>query len=144
MAAALRLNIAFILRSVEVISSGLDHDVILGLITFAIFDANVSYITADPALAERHGAVDQIVPDDMRRPVSVNALSASLHIPYETTRRYVNRLIELGRCVKVDRRGVIVPSSKIDSPKTLEAVAAQFGYLNRFLRDLKAIGVTAD
>jgi DeoR/GlpR family transcriptional regulator of sugar metabolism len=64
-------------------------------------------------------------------------------LPFETTRRHVNKLVQAGRCVRV-RGGVIVPTQVLQHPKTNEATLANVTNVRRFLRALKAAGVTAD
>jgi hypothetical protein len=128
------------LRNVEVLSHSTDGDLMLGLILTAIIQANVRHISEDPDLSRQYGPMGAIPPDELRRPISINALSASLGIPYETTRRHVNRLLQRGLCVKVGAQGVVTPASVIGSPAVLTAAAKQFGHLIHFLRQLKAIG----
>jgi hypothetical protein len=140
MRAALRLTADFVLRNVEVATEATGGDLMLGLIFATILQANVNHIREDPALAKRIGLVSAIVPDDIRRPISINALAESLGIPYETTRRYVNRLLALDLCVKVGARGVVIPASAITTPEAQTAAVKQFGHLLHFLRQLREIG----
>jgi hypothetical protein len=142
--AAIRLSADHLLRNVGLMSENFDGDLMLGLIFTAIVQANVRQISDDPVLSAKYGPLGAIPPDDLRQPISVNALSESLAIPYETTRRYVNRLVKLGWCVKVGGRGVVVPGAVIGTPQALAAGAKQYGYLMHFLRQLKEIGFEAE
>jgi hypothetical protein len=138
--AAIRLASNYLLRNVEVVSEAADGDLMAGLICSAIIQANVRPLNNDPKLGKTYGHMDAIPPDELRSPVSVNALAESLGIPYETTRRHVNKLIKLGYCVKVGTRGVIVPSAIIASPTMVKGGLQQYSHLMHFLGQLKDIG----
>jgi len=140
MRAALRLSANYLLRNVEVMSDAAEGDLMGGLIFNAIVQANVRPISNDMKLSKTYGQMDAIPPDELRCPVSVNALAESLKIPYETTRRHVNKLIKDGWCVKVGTRGVIVPASVISSPALIKAGLQQYSHLMHFLGQLKDIG----
>jgi len=142
--AAIRLSSDHLLRNVELLSENFDGDLMLGLIFSAIVQANVRHISNDPVLGAKYGVLGAIPPDELRQPISVNALSESLGIPYETTRRYVNRLLKMEWCVKVGGRGVMVPGAIIGTPQAMAAGAKQYGYLLHFLRQLKEIGFEVD
>ena len=144
MRAALRLNAEYMLRNVEVVSEAAEGDLMGGLIFAAIMQANVRPISNDPKLGKAYGQLDTIPPDEMRWPVSVNALAESLKIPYETTRRHVNKLIKDGVCVKVANRGVIVPARVVGSPPMLKAAFQQYSHLMHFLGQLKDLGFLAN
>ena len=140
MRAALRLNSDYMLRNVEVVSEAADGDLLGGLIFTAIMQANVRPISNDPKLGKTYGQLDTIPPDEMRWPVSVNALAESLKIPYETTRRHVNKLIKDGWCVKVANKGVIIPATVVGSPAMIQAAFRSFSHLQHFIGQLREIG----
>ena len=144
MRAALRLNAEYMLRNVEVVSDAAEGDLMGGLIFAAIMQANVRPISNDPKLGKTYGQLDTIPPDEMRWPVSVNALAESLKIPYETTRRHVNKLIKDGVCVKVANRGVIIPATVVGSPAMIKAAFQQYSHLMHFLGQLREIGFLPD
>jgi len=139
--AAIRLASNYLLRNVEVMSEAAEGDLMAGLIFSAIVQANVRPISNDPKLGKTYGQMDAIPPDELRSPISVNALAESLRIPYETTRRHVNKLIKLGFCVKVGARGVIVPAAVIASPTLVKGGLQQYSHLMHFLGQLKDIGL---
>jgi len=124
-----------------VMSEAAEGDLMAGLIFSAIVQANVRPISNDPKLGKTYGQMDAIPPDELRSPISVNALAESLRIPYETTRRHVNKLIKLGFCVKVGARGVIVPAAVIASPTLVKGGLQQYSHLMHFLGQLKDIGL---
>ena len=142
--AAVRLSADYLLRNVEVMSEAVDGDLMLGLIFTAIVQANVRHISDDPELGKQFGLMGSVPPDELRQPISINALSESLNIPYETTRRYVHRLLDLEWCIKVGNRGVVVPGAIIASPQALSAGFKQYSHLVHFLRQLKDIGFQID
>ena len=84
-------------------------------ICLAVIDANVRHLMADPALAGRYATHDDIPPDDQRRPVSINAISASLGLAFETTRRRVHRLQERG-LLKAQAGGLIMSRAQLSTP----------------------------
>ena len=129
MRAAIRLASNYLLRNVEVMSEAADGDLM------------AAPIANDPKLGVAYGQMDAIPPDELRSPISVNALAESLKIPYETTRRHVNKLIKNGFCVKVGARGVIVPSEIISSPTMVKGGLQQYSHLMHFLGQLKDIGL---
>jgi hypothetical protein len=132
------------LRNIQLVSQAVDGDLMAGLIFAAIIQANVRGISGDPELSKKYGPMGEIPPDRLRRPISVNALSEQLGVPYETTRRHVNRLLAKGWCVKVGARGVIVPGAVIGAPTMIETGIKQYAYLIQFLRQLGAIGFKVD
>ena len=139
--AANRLVAEYLLRNVEVVSEAADGDLMGGLIFSAIVQANVRHISSNPKLSKTYGQIHSIPPDDLRSPVSVNALAESLKIPYETTRRHVNKLIKYGFCVKVGSRGVIVPGAVLGTPAMIKAGLQQYSHLMHFIGQLREIGV---
>lgn len=89
-----------------------------GIVFVAIASANIEIVRRMDMSAETFTTSSGIPPDTMRQPVSVYALSKSLGLPYETTRRYVASLIEEGLCVRVGQRGgVIVPAKAFSGAK---------------------------
>jgi hypothetical protein len=139
--ASIRLTSQFLLRNVEVMSEAAEGDLMAGLIFSAIVQANVMPIANDPKLGKTYGQMNAVPPDELRSPISVNALAESLGIPYETTRRHVNKLIKLGFCVKIGSRGVIVPAAIIASPTLMKSGLQQYSHLMHFLGQLKDIGL---
>jgi hypothetical protein len=142
--AAIRLASDHLLRNVELLSENFDGDLMLGLMFTAIVQANVRHISEDPVLGAKYGVLGAVPPDELRQPISVNALAESLGVPYETTRRYVNRLVKMEWCVKVGGRGVVVPGAIIATPQAMAAGAKQFGYILHFLRQMKEIGFSIE
>lgn len=140
--AAIRVTSHFFLRQAEMLAELTGGDLLLGLVYVAITTANTEHI--DEAVLANYGELDEAPPDDLRRPISVLALSASLKLPYETTRRYVARLEEMGFAKRVGRLGVIIPKSVHENPAAIEKVRRSFSDVHRFVAGLRRIGVDVD
>ncbi len=85
-----------------------DGDLTRGLVYTAIWTANVKHVTNTAPAADR-GAL----PDSQRIPVSVLAISRSLRLPYETVRRHADSMVQDGICIRMGRRGLLVPMAFI-------------------------------
>src|SRR5665213_1096449 len=108
-----RLAMAYLLDAIAVFRGG-EH-LLDALLTSAISQANVAPITRQADLQVTYAAPEAPPPDDMRRPVSINALATSLGLPFETVRRRVRGLLDRGTCESVGG-GVIVPTRVVTSP----------------------------
>lgn len=117
----LRPAIKFLLDASAYFNSG--GDVTDNLILLTIIQANVSPIMADPVLQRRYASADAPPPDELRRPISINAVSASLRLPFETVRRRVQRLAARGVC-EITARGLITPQQTLNSPPHVAMLAA--------------------
>lgn len=137
---ALRLSSEYILRSIDLMTQVVGGDLVKGLIFLAIVQANIQHLINDDGLSQTYSESTDTVPDETRRPVSVHALSVSLGIPYETTRRYVNKLLTEGYCVRV-RRGLLVPARVLQRDEMLAALKRNFANLQRLVTGLKRSGV---
>ena len=137
---ALRLSSEYILRSIDLMTQVVGGDLVKGLIFLAIVQANIQHLINDDGLSQTYSESTDTVPDETRRPVSVHALSVSLGIPYETTRRYVNKLLTEGYCVRV-RRGLLVPAQVLQRDEMLAALKRNFANLQRLVTGLKRSGV---
>jgi hypothetical protein len=136
--AVLRLGCAFVLRGFTNITRFAGGDIRSALVFQALWTANVRPITQSAA-NETYGSWDSLPPEEMIRPIAVHALSESLLIPYETTRRHVERLIAEGLCVR-DKRGVrIAMASIMARPDLLQTFSGGLPNLIRFLDELRAV-----
>lgn len=90
------------------------------LLLIALIQANVTPVTTDRDLQLRY-AVDA-PPDEVRRAISVTALSGSLGLPFETVRRRLGRLNELGYC-ELAERGYRVPTHHLNTPDYVSRIA---------------------
>lgn len=109
------------------------------LIFTAALDANMTPVNRDPDLQVLYGGVEVSAPDELRRPVSVNAVAQSLRLPFETVRRRFLRLARAGLCV-VTPQGVIVPNGAVTSPAYIAKQRARYDRTREFYHALKAVG----
>jgi hypothetical protein len=140
---ASRLTVEFFLRTTRLVSEMAGGDIVRALILRAIIAGNISHIDHDPANPPRYTAIDDVPPDELRRPVSVLAVAGSLGLPYETTRRCVNKLVKEGLCVRV-KGGVIAPAAKHIQPVDHRAIRTNMANLRRLFSGLKQAGVKFD
>jgi hypothetical protein len=111
---ASRLSMMLLLDLIA-IARGEGH-VLDTLLASAIIQANVQEILRRADLQLAYSTEDAMPPDELRRPVSMNAVAASLQLPFETVRRRVTAMAKTGFCRFVDG-GVIVPSEALADPK---------------------------
>jgi DNA-binding Lrp family transcriptional regulator/DNA-binding transcriptional ArsR family regulator len=138
---AARLANGFALDLVKL--GGFGRDVIDALLLCAISQANVAQITRNPELQTRYATLDQPPPDDLRRPVSISATANSLRIPFETARRRIAALAELG-IVIIHARGVTIPTAPMNSPFYRMASAAHYELVRQLYFRLRGIGLLED
>ena len=110
------------------------------MLVMAINQANIAPLTREPLARMRYGRMDAAAPDTRRRPVSINAVAASLRLPFETTRRRVRRLQEAGACAAVEG-GVIVPEEFLTSPGYVQSVFESHNRLRAFFYEANAAGL---
>lgn len=112
------------------------------LLLCAVSVSNVEHMAQDLTLGATSEGVAVFVHGHCRRPVRVNAVAASLLLPYETARRRTNDLVRLGLIERRAGEGVVVPSSVVARPN-MEAGLEAFATLKEgFLARLAKIGVT--
>ena len=130
----------YMLRSLKMIGELAEGELLTGLVNLALVQANVGHLDR---MSAGFNSFDAIPPDEVRRPVSVLALSASLGLPYETTRCHVAKMVETGQCLRV-KGGVIAPTAAVDDPRRTEVLEQNLINLKRLYRNLKAAGVALD
>jgi hypothetical protein len=131
-----RLSMAYVLRAFRPLIDTFG-DARAGLLVQAINAANVAPLVGHQ---ENKRTADGTFPDAARRPISIARLADSSGMPFESTRRIVQRLIEMGVCLRVPG-GVIVPRATVQRPSTIRALNANLGYVRRFMRELEVAGL---
>eukprot|EP01030_Chromulinospumella_sphaerica_P007826 gene7826-7655_t len=139
--AVARIGGDYTLRSMIAVAAHLDHDYALAVVYLAILQANLGPLMEDQALSARYAGIDTIAPEDLRRPISVHALAGSLHMPYETTRRCVGRLIDKGFVKRVSRSGILTCADKVAEPPLKRLVEQQYQDTLRMVGQLRRGGV---
>jgi hypothetical protein len=86
---ATRLANEFVLRVLGLTDSRLDGDMLTAVVSGAIVAATMSHLNAREDGSYRFAEVDNPPQDSERWAVSVPAVSGSLGVPFETTRRHV-------------------------------------------------------
>lgn len=138
---AARLANGFALDLVKL--GGFGRDVVDGLLMAAISQANVAQVTRNGDLQRAYATLDQPPPDELRRPVSVSAIANSLRIPFETARRRILALVDLG-VVKTTPKGVLIPTAPLNSPIYRFGAEAHYALVRNFYQRLRAIGLLED
>jgi hypothetical protein len=138
-----RVSNDYLLRALRLLTDIHHGDMVDAIICQAIIAANTGHIidARDPG-EETPGAAGLPI-DAQRKPISILALAGSLGLPFETTRRHVNRLIKSGACQRV-KGGIIVPAGTLADPRFLHAAETNLAYVMRFVRGLKRAGVPLD
>lgn len=136
-----RLTIAFLLDTIAIVRG--QGNVIDTLLISAIIQANVAEITAHADLQVAYAARDEMPTDEMRRPVSINALAASLQLPFETVRRRVNAMVRDGHCRAIEG-GVIVPTEVLNQPGYYSQAFRSYERLRAFYYKLRDLGLLRD
>ncbi len=138
--AAVRFGADYLLRSLHMLGELSDGELLTGLISMAIVQANIAHLTQAKDQAGAFPDVERVPPDEMRRPVSIMALANGLGLPYETTRRHVEKMVARGQCVRL-KGGVVVPTAALDSDRHRAFVTANLANLRRLFRELRRAGV---
>jgi hypothetical protein len=134
-----RLSGAYVLRVCRLMID-VFGDVRVGLLAQAIHTANTAHLDPRTEAGRRIAGPDGILPDDLRRPVSVSRLAESAGLPFESTRRIVQGLVSAGHCVRVED-GVITPGSTLRRPEQAHMTMANLGYTRKFVQDLQGFGL---
>lgn len=132
-----RLLVDFLL---DVADIGRDGGPVLdALILTLVVDANLVDVNRDHALQRNYAGLDSPPPDELRRPISVSSVAASLSLPYETVRRRLTSLAKRGEC-EIGPKGVVVPTARLTSPDYVRLGLARYERTRRLYLDLKALG----
>ena len=110
------------------------------LLINGVLEANLAPLNRDPDLQVAYATLGNAPPDELRRPVSINALAGSLRLPFETVRRRVNKLVREGKLAAASQ-GVYVTAATVTSPTFIGAVRARYERVLRFYDELCEAGV---
>ncbi len=132
-----RVACEFFLRCVECGMAPHHRDIDRALIFSAIMAANAESITYDKSLAWQYASASSPPPDDARSPITVSRVSKTMGIPFETARRQINKLVSSGICVRVGRKGVIIPTHIAQAPELLAAGSLLALRFNQAISELR-------
>ena len=130
-----RLGMTFFLNNLRIVCDG--GDLLDGLILLAVGQANLGHLDRPHGPPASFAGYDDVLDPALLRPISVNALAASLGQPFETVRRRTAALRETGACAATDR-GLVIPPERWRSDRR-KAMACAIGQQTQAL----AIGLQA-
>ena len=117
-----------------------DLPVLDALLVSAISQANVGPINQQADLQIAFADAQSPPPDELRRPITINAVASSLGLPFETVRRRVKGLVAQGICIYRDG-GVIAPAAIFSSPSYLQDAFTAYERLRAFYYELRDRGL---
>jgi len=136
-----RQSVNFVMDIADIARQG--GEVLDPLLLTAVVEANVAPVNQDPVLQHKYAALDTPPPDEVRRPVSMNAIAASLGQPFETVRRRLNALAAKGECV-ITPKGVLVPAARLAQDDYKRQSIERYERLKTLYFDLKENGGLVD
>lgn len=139
--AVARVSSDYMLRIIDLLTTHIG-DLVRGLVFLAVLRANTEHFADDDSGSDEGGAAS-FLPDELRRPVSVAALSSRLGVPHETARRHAARLVEDRFCVR-SRDGLIVPAHVLARPNFIRLMGDNNNYVRRMYSQLAKVGVVAE
>jgi hypothetical protein len=107
-----------------------EHDQTSLLVFLDLLRASVSHVNATARPNEM--ATTGLLPDGLRRPVSMRGVSQRTGLPYETVRRHTLRLVERGYCDRVGTQGFIVPARVLNRPEIRRATLSAAPVITRW------------
>jgi hypothetical protein len=138
-----RLGVEYVLRTVQLMSQEAGGDLTTSVVLYAALAGNVGHLDRNPATAGQFDSLQDLPPDELRRPISVLAVANSLGLPRETVRRHVSKLVKLGRLVRV-KGGVVGPAITHQGADQEKAMLTNVANVRRFFRGLKRAGFDFD
>jgi DNA-binding Lrp family transcriptional regulator len=136
-----RASVAYLLDVVIIARDG--RHPLDALLLSTISQANLAQISARADLQVELASADTAPTDEMRRPVSINALATSLRLPFETVRRRIHGLKRAGLC-RVEPAGVTVPTEIFVSEHYLRQAFGAYERLRAFHATLSDLGALSN
>ncbi len=87
----------------------------------------------------RHAALNDIMPDSQRRPVSAGELCEMLRMPSDIVERYVEKLIADGQ-VEIRSGGLVVPSAVFTEERQMESANELYARVMGLVAALRGAG----
>ncbi|MDG2520700.1 hypothetical protein P7B02_04025 [Caulobacter segnis] len=111
------------------------HD---AFILSTISNVSAAFLNQATENAVRFATADSPLPDEVLRPISINALAQSLGMPFETVRRRVGGLRRQG-LIEASPAGVVILSKTLASPAHTAMVEAHFERAQQFYEAMKTL-----
>lgn len=127
------LSAQHFLRTLDIAKAAHGGDAMQAIIFTTLWSANVNQARA------RGGYAEGLLPDELRRPVTVARLAQLVGAPTETVRRHVVRMVDEGLCTRMGRKGVVVNSDVFLRADMLEAVGRQCAAVRQHHRALSSL-----
>lgn len=115
-----RVGSNYLLRALANLTEAFDGDMALAVVFMAIGQAATDHLGLNRDFTDFGG--DGLIPDELRRPVTVLSIANSLQMPRETTRRHVTRLLQRGYCIQVQGRRVMIPAEIYRRPEIRQVI----------------------
>jgi biotin operon repressor len=130
----------YVVSIYSAILRGSRHDPIDALILSTVAVANVAHLNADKALSQAYAGIETPEPQEIKRPISRNAVALSLGLSYETARRRIQKLLNEGALIEVDAG--LLGANEVANPDMVKAMAEQNAVLlRRLVRQLREQGI---
>jgi hypothetical protein len=130
----------FLVRTAVAHSRLHDGDLLRSFVFNTIVSANLSQLPYHAAEARQALPGATGLRPGLLRPVSVNAVSQSLGLPYETTRGRVSALMRLGLCQRT-RGGLVAPLDILAGPAFRQTAAVVYAAFLDAVRGMDALGL---
>ena len=131
------------LATMRIATDAIDQDLISTMMFLAISRDNVRDVTILAQTSGAYAGMDDIPPDNLRRPVTVYALAKELGLPYETARRHANKLVTAGLATRSEE-GLVIPAQVYGREGMLGSVELNWQETLRFIQALATYGVRSD
>ena len=115
-----RVGSNYLLRVLANLTEAFDGDMALAVVFIAIGQAATDHLGIHRDFRDFGG--DGLIPDELRRPVTVLSVANSLQMPRETTRRHVARLLQRGYCIQVQGRRIMIPAAIYQRPEIRQVI----------------------
>ena len=115
-----RVGSNYLLRALANLTEAFDGDMALAVVFMAIGQAATDHLGLNRDFTDFGG--DGLIPDELRRPVTVLSIANSLQMPRVTTRRHVTRLLQRGYCIQVQGRRVMIPAEIYRRPEIRQVI----------------------
>jgi DNA-binding IclR family transcriptional regulator len=133
--AFLRLDADYMIDVLQDVRGLHEDDPVAGVVFTAVLTENMRH----PGVGD-YGALETVMPDPLRRPVSTLGAATSLNIPYETVRRMLARMAKADKLKRM-KDGYIVPAQVEAELLGADYLRRRLQRLSIFLKDLWSIGV---